>query len=456
VRFPAPSAPRAPALLRAGLAAAALLAAACPSGDTGGPHPLTLTLDFDATGLSGCLNCSTVDTCALDCGASVAGLYLVDAETDEVLDQQCLDLPGQPGDTLRVLPQYLAEADALTSGIVVGRRVKLELAVFSPDPFVNDPGIDAGPAGRCVRPVRANATDLPATPGDMHYPSFWGVSDAFALRSGDNPVTVTMSCVNDRPACATRPDAQITTMVTDMKTQLMHVDSPVGLDVRFGHLLKDASGGRSFAVMAELQLQQTLPTVDPVWKVLVPNASTDPDCLATRVVRVDPTLGAPVISCDGVQELGSGATPTQVTTTGYTVADSFVDGLLTQLSLPKIPSTGIILGKVVDPTGGPLAGAVVAPMDGTASVIYLDAAEAPDMTLTASSASGWFVVKEPPQLPTTLSAGGPNESCCQVFTATRGTDVGCSAGPMGTVNGTVMASRIVIDPVHSTCASTEP
>jgi hypothetical protein len=450
----APHAPRVPALLRASLAAAALLVTACPGGDTGGPHPLTLTLGFDATGLSGCLNCSTVDDCALDCGVSVAGMYLVDADTDVLLDQQCVTLPGLPGDTLRGLPDFLADL-ALAKGVTVGRRVKLELAVFSPDPFVNDPSVDAGAGPRCDRPVRVNPTDLPSTPIDMHFPSFWGESDVFTLRSGDNPVSLVLSCVNDRPACATRPDAEITTMVIDMKTQLTHLDAPEGLDVRFGHLLKDASGGHSFAQIAELRLQDQPAAADPVWKLLVPNASPDPDCLATRVLRIDPEIGPPVISCDGSQVLGSGATPTQVTTTGYTIAKGFVDDLLVKLVLPKVPTTGMIIGRVVDATGGPIAGAAVAPIDGTASVIYLDDTDSPSGALTATSASGWFVVKDPPQLPTTLNAAAM-ESCCQVFRATRATDVGCSSGPMGTINGTVMATRIVIDPAHPSCESPEP
>lgn len=454
---PAPHAPRVPALLRTTLVAVALVATACPGGDTGGPHPLTLSLGFDATGLSGCLNCSTVDDCALDCGASVAGLFLVDAESDTLLDHQCVALPGLPGDTLRVLPDYLAHMDPLANGVTVGRRVKLELAVFSPDPFVDDPGVDAGAGLRCDRPVRATATDLPATPIDMHFPSFWGESDVFTLRSGDNPVSLVLSCVNDRPACATRPDAQITTTVIDMKTQLPHLDTPEGLDVRFGHLLKDTSGGRSFAQIAELRLPVPLPppTTDPVWRDLVPNASPDPDCLATRVLRIDPETGPQVISCDGSQVVGAGATPTQVTTTGYTIAKSFVDGLLVELTLPKIPATGMIIGRVVDGTGGPVADAVVAPIDGTAQVIYLDDGEKPSSSLTATSGSGWFVVKDPPQLPTTLNAAAM-ESCCQVFRATRAADVGCSAGPMGTINGTVMATRIVVDPAHPSCESPVP
>lgn len=428
--------------------AVVLCAAACQAGHTGGQHPLTLTLGFDAAALSGCLNCQTIDNCSLDCGG-VIGLYLVDPDSGALVGQEeCIPFASLAGAKLRGITTELADYE-ISDGVAVGRRLQLEMAVYSPYPFGTAPG-DAGSTVRCDRPVRSDSSDLPSTPDGMHFPSFWGVSDPFTVRDGDNPVTVVLGCVADGPECSTRPDARIETKVIDLKTQLTEVDLPRELDVRFGQLLYDLDGTARFALISEVSLPPGTLPADPTWSVLVPNAVTNPDCLATSVERTP--AGLPVVSCDGRETLGTGTTPTQVRTSGYTIDRSFVDKLLADLSLTTLPPKGIIIGKVVDEPGNPVEGAVVTPLEGTAQVKYLDADAVPSDTLTATSSSGWFVVTVPPELPATLGAA-TMQTCCQIFRATRGSDVGCSSGPVGTVSDTIMGARIVLDPLQSSCTS---
>jgi hypothetical protein len=288
----------------------------------------------------------------------------------------------------------------------------------------------------------------------MHFPSFWGVSDPFTVRDGDNPVTVVLSCVADRPECSTRPDAHIEVKVVDMKTQLARPDTPRDLDVRFGRMIYETDGTARFDSISEPHLPTELPppSEDLVWSADEPNASTDPDCLATRVERVVTEDGLPVVSCEGSEITGAGTTPTQVKTVGFTIDRSFVDALLGHLGLPALPQKGILLGRVVDKPGNPVENAVVVPLEGTAQVRYLDADAVPDDALTATSSSGWFLVTVPPQLPASLGAD-TMVSCCKVFQATRGADVGCSSGPIGTVTGTIMGARIVLDPDQPSCTS---
>ncbi len=436
------------ALLLAPLLALALLVVACPGGDTGGEHPLTLTLKFDPFGLVGCLNCANLDNCALDCGG-VAGIFLVDAESKSVLDEACVALPGRPGDTLRLLPAFIKDA-TLVNNIPIGRSVVVEIAVFSPSPFAPATGVDAGPTPICKRPI-PGPSGIPVTDdSDMHYPSFWGRSDPLTLRSGDNPVTVKINCVSDRPACAPRPDALFKAQVIDMETQLPNPHQPRDLDVRFGHLVRDGMGAVGFEALDLLVLPDT-PPQEPEWSKFVRNGFYDPTCLATRVIRLDAQTGYNVVSCDGTAVPGSANMMSLVTTTGYTIDKDFVDVLLPKLGLLKVPDHGMIIGKVVDPAGNAVTDAVVAPLAGMAKVIYLDDANEPSATLGATSPSGWFVVDDRPQLPSLEAAD--DENCCQIFSATRAADVGCSQGPVGTVNAMVMAARIVIDPAHPTCMS---
>ena len=66
-------------------------------------------------------------------------------------------------------------------------------------------------------------------------------------------------------------------------------------------------------------------------------------------------------------------------------------------------------------------------------------------------ANPWGVSRD---LPTPASLGADTMvSCCKVFQATRGADVGCSSGPIGTVTGTIMGARIVLDPDQPSCTS---
>ena len=114
---------------------------------------------------------------------------------------------------------------------------------------------------------------------------------------------------------------------------------------------------------------------------------------------------------------------------GYREGRSFVPGAAasaTALTMPLLsdasytaipagfgilqaPTLGLIIGRVVDAAGGPVAGAVIEvdPVDGTGVVRYFDAAGQPAPAATATSASGLFAVLNVALGPVVLKATSP-------------------------------------------------
>src|SRR5262249_41620017 len=125
----------------------------------------------------------------------------------------------------------------------------------------------------------------------------------------------------------------------------------------------------------------------PRWATDVPTPFEQTACIEVKQQSNQPTL-----ECEQVA-----STDTDLSLTG-----TFLDAArlaAVETAIGPIPKAGLVLGKVVDSTGGPASGVVVTPLQGT--VVYLsddmtsttDAGGAP---LTATTSSGAFVSTDAP------------------------------------------------------------
>ncbi len=436
-------------------AATAFYGAGCPTAGEGGQQPLAISLEFDPSMFGACFSdCSSIDDCQLSCGG-VVGLFLADAESGALLDQSCKALAGGADDTLRMLPAYLDGAELVT-GVAIGRRVVVEVAVYSPAPFV-EPG-DAGPGPTCPRPKLEQGVPVYQDPTGAQYPAYWGRSDPLTVRADENLASITMGCVSDF-ACQSSPDEAVVSAQVQVLESRVPASDPEELDVRFGYVSLELPEltVALFKPLAELLLEEPLGS-PPRWSKLVKNPFLDPTCLGTLVTRVGANTGYSVLSCEGTAMEASSPAPASAETKGYTIDKAFVDALLPRLGLAagQLPEHGILIGRVVDAIDTPLAGATVTPLQGEATVIYLDAIGQP-ISATATSTSGWFVVATPPTLqPVGSVVGSARANCCEVFQAEIGSDIACTPAPVGLVDGVVMSAPIKVIPGVTNGCDTPP
>lgn len=112
----------------------------------------------------------------------------------------------------------------------------------------------------------------------------------------------------------------------------------------------------------------------------------------------------------------------------------------TSFTPPQNPSLGMIVGRVLDSDGSPLAGAVVTLEPEVGQVHYFDAAGQPSASLVQTTASGMFIVLNVPLGNVTLSTVGPGQlfrrelAPSQAGAVTRGETRGL---PLVTVRGKV-------------------
>lgn len=426
------------------LAALAWLAACGSSGKT-----LAIRLSLDSSpGSSFCAmsTCQSPDTCPLDCGGEV-GLYLIDAETEQLLDSSCTEIAAVADSTLRNLPAILSDGPALGANISAGKQVVVQLAVFSPSSAGHD----------CPR-VFSDPTGLPRTL-DGELPAYFATTDPEApitIADGTTRVDLPVQCVFPQTDCTS---AKVKASSYDVSS-LVELDTPEQYDFVYGFLGSDGDMGTSFVFTSRLTYDGSLP---PIWSARPTNGLlTDDYCPATLVTLSGPAP-IPVLSCEGTAQRDNDVV-TEVDTRGYFIDKATIGGILAALHLPAVPASGMLIGKVVDSkTFSEVEGAAVSPLFGTAQPKYLD--EGPgehQFTLregapgTVTGPKGWFVFyADPnatppvpaPSLPTPppFAMGIGPAPCCEYFRADNGIQTGCSAGRVGLVNDTVMATVIDIN-----------
>jgi hypothetical protein len=206
---------------RAGAALWVACLAVCGGGAAPSRESISITLSLDETT---CFICSSPDDCPLDCGGSV-GIWAVDADTDEVLDSDCLLWEYTAGQPLRGLSDLIRPL-TLDEGLVEGHRVVVEVATFYPETFEG-----------CSR-VRADSADgSPPHTDAMEFPSYFGRSQPTLL--GEDPVEIDtpLTCVSNF-ACGFPTVTAIDATIIDIDRQ-SPPDAPDMLDVHTGTVFYD-------------------------------------------------------------------------------------------------------------------------------------------------------------------------------------------------------------------------
>jgi len=342
-----------------------------------------------------------------DCGGTVEVLLTDQDNPGRLFGSQCVDLPSQGANTVADLPSLLAPNFKATAPD--GATVSLEMQVHS------------SPLARtCADAPRRLITDVPVLSGE---------SPPVTLGDEEARLAVTLSCPSEPRSCRVVPVVDDTVSVSagvrDFQT-LAPLDNTLELDVSFGFI---AAGAPSHWQLAgELIYEGELSWTTPHRFVL-----PDPlpgGCYGTRVnwTNEETLMTSSFFSCEGTRSAQN------LTISGWYADPDLIDGVVKAFDFQRVPPGGLLIGRVLDDQGLPLAGAVVR-ADGVDVVVRYLSAESP-MTPQegATSANGLFTV-------TSWPTG--NDTCCSSFTARTSERQGRSAAPLGLVKGVVTVATIV-------------
>lgn len=395
-------------------------------------------LTLDPSLWSSCWVCQDPDDCPLDCGGQV-GLYAVDPVSDELLSSACVDFAFTEGRRLRDLASEKLLGGAVLANLAAGRAVAIEVAVF-----------DFPPRDRCPRVRVSPDFGIPVTE-DGTAPWYFGRSEVVTLDEALDRVVVPLGCVTNS-MCGEQPQfTTVTAQVTELHS-LVVPDAPTSIDVRLGSVFLIFGG--SGPAHAQVNVGPSLQLVDdpfPRWhKTFEDGIFIDPSCVGTIVTRVP--ASASTFSCEGW--FGFDHADAQ----GYLVDKTRLDRILAALALPSLPNGGLLVGRVVDLDGNPVADATVRPSGAgsTAQVSYFTIDEGdpgnPDddvwtRTTTATGPNGYFAVTEATLTKSPWLMEPMTARCCEAFEATVPSGaLGMSNSVVGLVDGVVTATVITVAP----------
>ena len=358
-----------PPILAVALAAGSAGSAGCQSTSDLGPFTLQLQLDTSASGQCTSDSC---DDFGMSCGATFM-LRVLDVENgDQPVVDECTHVSG--ADTLC----DLGGGGTHTFFNIPAHRLRIEVAAWRPDLVA---------AGAC--PADDLFTDgVGPLPNFIPQPAFAG-STYFDAGSQNDVVQVPLYCSDsaqlDQPECNASPSTHVTVHVLDIDTEL---------DITF-----DQASNLSVGVAAPRSPDGTVYVIEAGDTTDLPVNGGQP--VPTFAGDVDGDLGGPV--CALVLDLAPQSTTSVVCSTvtsgedpvleGALVSKTTLDQVLAAMGGVGFPPQGLVVGRVVDHTGAPLAGVTITPDSGT--VEYLNAART-GLGGTSTSTNGYFISRDAP------------------------------------------------------------
>ena len=348
-----------------------LALAACACG--GEPDEFHVQLSWRTEGSMAC----PADTCAeleLRCDARVS-VRVVDAETDQVYVDQCLRLPAARDLCgLRELP-LTGDRD------VPHRPVHVQVAIW-PESQVGD---------HCPDTIEYDLRGLPQSRGQ--HPAIGG---AQLVRAGEHDaIELALACPNARAltddVCLADQPIAVTGIVSDF-VQRTSVSNTIAeyLIVSAGPPFERPIEG-SKATQWELRpgdLEQLDPDpssrIAPTWTGALSRELGKTVCLEV----LHRTEGGPTATCRPMP-----TSPRELDLRGAYVAPPLRKAVLAALGVDSTPAEGLVLGRVVNENGVPVAGVKVAP-DNSAHVIYVTSENdriGLDEKIAETGASGMWV-----------------------------------------------------------------
>jgi hypothetical protein len=361
---------RAPAIA-VGLGLVALVAGCRSEAESFGLH---LTWDVDCpTGGDATTTCGDI---AVTCDAHALVRIVPDEPGGLPYYSQCVALVGAADACA------LAELPIVPSQPIPNQMVRVQVAVWSDEQLR---GRAVGPDG-CPEDVQfllngrpnPNIQDpqlVPALGGEIYFP----VGDRYEAR-------VPLSCVRHdllaQEACREKPIIRATVR-EPLSFGAVQPEVADEIDVRFGEAMEDGEGGWDLDDVEELV--RPAGASDAVWSNRLIGELPDPvACVEVLLRETRATLAA---TCQASS--AAAVSDNQLALTGFVVRKALVAELLHALRLDDVPTTGLVLGLVIDHRNRPVAGARVG-VTPSSTIVY-PSADFERADLDATSATGIFL-----------------------------------------------------------------
>jgi hypothetical protein len=369
------------------------LIAGCSGTRDIGPFSIKLVLDPDQ-------RCASTDCAAYGMSCGAAMFYrIVDLETGEQLASRCVEL---------VADADVCSLGALSAdqgfGFLPPHRIRIEFAAWRPDLMIQ---IDGQGVARVVCPTAEQAAELFSLDGGINpvyspQPAFGG-SAVFDVGSDATEAIVPLACSEpaqlDADECSDLQQTRISARVSDIETSLtLTAEQAAQVQVSAVAPLARAGGDGVVHVINALDTIQLEATgvPNPLFVAEVDDADLRP-IMCTLVRELKP------LTTDAVVCQGGAAVAGQRDLAGLLVPRPVLVDVLDARG-GDFPASGLLVGRVVDHTGAPLAGVTVTPSLGQVS--YLSA-ERQSLGGVTTSASGYFVATDVP-FDTAFAASHPD------------------------------------------------
>lgn len=342
-----------------------------------GPFAIRFELDQRAGSQCGSADCADY---GMSCGATL-GIRILDVEDDgRIVADACL--AAQPADTLC----GLGDITSPTFFNIPPHRLRIEVSAWRPEVLAADPELE----GDCPDEPLFDVRGVPLATFRPR-PAFAGAA-YFDAGSDVDVALVPLSCTDagqlDQEECGVVDTTAIRVTADDIETAL-DITSEQAQNVTVGlaapRAVPDGAGGTVYVIDSA----DTIPLAREIGPVPTFTGETDRPLeeACSVLLELSPQSTASV-TCRAVP---SGAEEIEVR--GVLVSVATLEEVLAAMGLDSFPAAGLVIGRVVDHTGAPLANVTVSPSEGT--VEYLSADRS---TLVAgdTTVSGLFVARDVP------------------------------------------------------------
>ncbi len=362
---------------RLALAALALAAGCEKAPDDLGPF--AISFEFDQREGSRCPSDSCADY-GMRCGATL-GIRILDVADDgRIVADACIPVP--PAATLC----GMGDVTGPTFFNIPPHRLRIEAATWRPEVLESDPEL----SGDCPDDALFDVRGVPLETFQPR-PAFAGAA-YFDAGSDVDVAMVPLSCTDaqqlDEEECGLVDTTPIRVTADDIETALdITTEQAANLTVGLAEprALPDGDGGTIYVI----ESSDTIP-LDPVLGPIPSFAGETDEVLETAcsvLLELTPQSVASV-TCRRL----SGEVD-QIDVRGVLVTVETLDQVLAAMGALSFPPEGLVVGRVVDHTGAPLAAVRVMPSEGT--VEYLSA-DRSTLIGNATSASGLFIARDVP------------------------------------------------------------
>ena len=343
--------------------------------------PFTIQPLLDTRPGSGC-DSATCDDYGMSCGAIVSVRIRDTEDDDRIVGSSCQAVPAS--DTLC----GLANLSRGTFFNIPPHRLRIEIAAWREEVLVADPLL----AGDCPDDDIFDLRGAPLTTFSPQ-PAFAGADYYDASSSSDDIAEVRLSCTEpeqlDQDECSMESSTVVTVQVDDLETALdISPEQADNLSVgaAIARAVPDGDGGTYHVIEAG----DTFTLVREDGPVPRFTGTTSRE-LGTTVCAVVLDLAPQSTSAVTCWSVEAGADPLELR--GTLIGNDTLEPILDAMGESSFPEDGLVVGRVFDHTGVPLAGVEITADGGT--VEYLDAGVT-GLTGNATSSSGFFISRDAP------------------------------------------------------------